>query len=94
MALELNIWIALLVFSISLPIAVMSGAALLGLQDTESRVAGLLRLLVCSALLLALLLLLGTDYVTAILLAFALVTTLHLTAYWGLRWWIRSNNKT
>ena len=94
MAFELNIWIALLVFGISLPIAVMSGAALLGLQDTESKVPGLLRLLVCAALLLGLLLLLGTSYLTAVLLAFALVTASHLAAYWGLRRWVKSNSKT
>lgn len=90
---ELNIWVALLVFTISLPTAVMSGAALLGLRDTESKVPSLLRLLICAAILLALMILFGTRYQVAILAAFASVTTLHLTVYWGLRRWVNTKGK-
>ncbi len=90
---ELNSWIALLVFTISLPVAVMSGAALLGLRDTQSKAPSLLRLLVCAAILLTLMILFGMRYQVAVLAAFASVTTLHLMAYWGLRRWVNTNGK-
>lgn len=90
---ELNIWIALLVFTISLPLAVMSGAALLGLRDTQSKVPSLLRLLTCAATLLALMLAFGTQYHVAMIAAFASVITLHLVAYWGLRRWVNIKRK-
>lgn len=93
MTTDLNLWIALLVFTISLPIAVMSGAALLGLRDTQSPVPSLLRLLICATVLLALLLVFGNAYHTPILMAFACVITLHLLAYWGLRRWVNVNSK-
>lgn len=90
---ELNLWIVLLVFVVSLPLAVMSGAALLGLRDTESKAPSLLRLLVCAAILLALMIVFGTHYHVAMLAAFACVTTLHLLAYWGLRRWVNTKRK-
>lgn len=90
---ELNIWIALLVFTLSLPLAVMSGAALLGLRDTESKAPSLLRLLTCAAILLALMIIFGTRYHIALLAAFACVITLHLLAYWGLRRWVNIKRK-
>lgn len=84
----LNLWSALLVFVVSLPLAIMSGAAVLGFRDSPARTPGLLRLLICVALLLALLLFFGAAYYLPILAAFALVTVAHLATYWGLRRWV------
>ena len=86
---ELNLWITLLVFVISLPVTVISGAAMLGFRDTQTKASGLLRLLVCAAILLLLLLLFGAVYYRVMLAAFALVIVAHLASYWGLRRWVR-----
>lgn len=91
---ELNLWVALLAFGLSLPLAVISGAALLGLRDTDAKAPNLLRLLICAAIVLALLILMGSDYYIAILAAFACVISLHLLVYWGLRRWVSANSKT
>lgn len=84
----LNPWLSLLVFVVSLPLAIMSGAAILGFRDSSAITPGLLRLLICIAVLLLLLLFFGAAYQIPILAAFIVAITAHLAAYWGLRRWV------
>ncbi len=86
-ALELGV--ALVVYTVSLPLCVMLGAAILGVRDVQDWRPNSVRLLICATAFMSLLLIFGLHYWLVMATAAATVVGLHLLTYWGLRWWVR-----